>query len=166
MPPQRPSLRVPTVPLVTGFCESGLKYTFSCHGKLSTIVGTKIYANKNTVLTVASFYRLNSVRFWPKILFFTVYTVCEEYTSPILTDRTANSWSKCVVCSKSAVGLKTLTEGLSTFCTRIKQERAQKWILRAISTVKSQNASIYMVTEPKQWKMKKVKTVNRPDYSK
>ncbi len=62
MPPQRPSLRVQTIPLVTGFCESGPKYTFSCHGKLSTIVGTKKSANKTTVITVASFYRLNSVR--------------------------------------------------------------------------------------------------------
>ena len=62
MPPQHPSLRVPTIPLVTGFCESGLKYTFSCHGKLSTIIGTKKSGNKTTVITVASFYRLNSVR--------------------------------------------------------------------------------------------------------
>ena len=61
MPPKRPSLRVPTIPLVTGFCESGLKYTCSCHGKLSTIVGTKKSANETTVVTVASFYRLNSV---------------------------------------------------------------------------------------------------------
>ena len=62
MPPHRPSLRVQTIPLVTGFCESGLKYTFSCHGKFSTIVGTTQSANKTTVITVASFYRLNSVR--------------------------------------------------------------------------------------------------------
>ena len=62
MPPQLPSLRVQTIPLVTGFCESGPKYTFSCHGKLSTIVGTKKSANKTTVITVASFYRHNSVR--------------------------------------------------------------------------------------------------------
>ena len=62
MPPQRPSLRVQTIPPVTGFCESGPKYTFSCHGKLSTIIGTKKSGNKTTVITVASFYRLNSVR--------------------------------------------------------------------------------------------------------
>ena len=65
MPPQRPSTRVQTIPLVTGFCESGPKYTFSGHGKLSTIVGTKKSANKTTVITVitvASFYRLNFVR--------------------------------------------------------------------------------------------------------
>ena len=61
MPPQRPTLRVPTIPLATGSCESGLKYTFKGHGKLSTIVGTKKSANKTTVIIVASFYRLNSV---------------------------------------------------------------------------------------------------------
>ena len=61
MPPQRRSLRVPPIPLVTDFCESGLKYTFSCHGKLSTIVGTEKSANKTTVITVASFYRLDFV---------------------------------------------------------------------------------------------------------
>ena len=61
MPPQRPSLRVQTIPLVTGFCQSGLKYTCSWHGKLSTIIGTNKSANKTTVITVASFYCLNFV---------------------------------------------------------------------------------------------------------
>ena len=42
MLPQPPSLYVPTIPLATVFfCESKLKYMFSFHGKLSTIVGTK-----------------------------------------------------------------------------------------------------------------------------
>ena len=54
-------LRVPTIPVATGFCESRLKYTFSCHGKLSTIVETKKSASNITVITVASFYPLNSV---------------------------------------------------------------------------------------------------------
>ena len=61
MLPQPPSLRVPTIPVATGFCESRLRYTFSCHRKLSKIVGTKQSASKTTVITVASFYPLNSV---------------------------------------------------------------------------------------------------------
>ena len=42
-------------------CESRLKFTFSCHGKLWTVVGTNKSASKTTVITVASFYPLNSV---------------------------------------------------------------------------------------------------------
>ena len=61
MLPQPPSLRVPAIPVATGFCESSLKYTFSCYGKLSTIVETKKSASKTTVITVASFYPLNFV---------------------------------------------------------------------------------------------------------
>ena len=145
MAPQRPSLRVPTIPLVTGFCKSGLKYTFSRHGKLSTIVGTKKSANKTTVITVSSFYRLNSVRLQYSGLkyYFLQCTQSARITRVQLKQIGQQTADQNVSSARNLRWLKNTHRGSSyLICTRIKQERAQKCNVWAMSTVKSQYASI------------------------
>ena len=129
MPPQRPSLHVPTIPLVTGFCEPRLKYTFSCHGKLSTIVGTKKSANKTTVITVTSFYCLNSVRLQYSGLkyYFLQCTQSARITQVQLKQIGSKQLIKTCSLLEICGWLKNTHRGSSYLIyTRIKQDRAQK----------------------------------------
>ena len=59
----------------SGNCFFVNLYTFSCHGKLTTIVKTKNSASKTAVITVASFYPLNFVWLQYSSLKYYLYSV-------------------------------------------------------------------------------------------
>ena len=62
MPPQCPSLRLPTIPLVIWLLRIWTQiHIFMPWKVVSDRWNKKKSANKTTVITVASFYRLNSV---------------------------------------------------------------------------------------------------------
>ena len=135
MLPQPSSLCVPTIPVATAFYESRLKYMFSCHGKLSTIVGTKKSASNTKVITVASFSPFNFIRFqifWSKYYLHSVHSLRGSQES-ILNRKDCKLCRLLKICS----WLKNTHQGdLSTSLHQNKERKGLKVWLLPISTLK------------------------------